>query len=131
MSKIKYEIFGTDAEVVSFEQNGDGTLLISLPDEYNGFISVNGALAQLTNGTARYDLRYIEDGEHTPHLVLRHGRIALPKIKKLGRVITLAECDSEYIRSSSIRERRLAARVKVLEEEINQLKKCIYGTKIL
>lgn len=131
MSKIRYEIFDTDAEAVSFEQTGDGVLLINLPADYEGFLSIDGVVKRLISGTASYDLRYIADGEHTPHLILRHGRIILPKIKKCGKIISLSECDSEYIRSSSIRERRLAARVKALEEEINQLKKCIYGTKIL
>jgi hypothetical protein len=131
MSKIKYEIFDAEAEVVSFEKNGDTTLDIVLPADCDGFVSIDGVVVRLERGVASYDLRYIADGEHVPHLVLRRGRILLPKIKKCGRLITLAECDSEYVRSTSIRERRLAARVNALEEEIELIKKCIYGTKLL
>jgi hypothetical protein len=131
MSKIKYELFDTEAEIVSFEKNSDPTLDILLPADCDGFISIDGVVVRLNQGAASYDLRYIADGEHVPHLVLRRGRILLPKIKKCGRLISLPDCDSEYIRSTSIRERRLAARVNALEEEIELLKKCIYGTKIL
>ena len=131
MSRIKYEIFDTEAEVISFDANGDTALELILPRELDGFISIDGVVTRLTDGVARYDLRYIADGEYAPQLVLRRGRIVLPKLKKCGRVISLSECDGDYMRSTSIRERRLAARVKALEEEIELLKKCIYGTKIL
>ncbi|MBQ7387363.1 MAG: hypothetical protein IJW03_04260 [Clostridia bacterium] len=131
MSKIKYEIFDTDAEVVAFDQKYDASLELILPADCDGFLSIDGVVVRLNGGIAHYDLRYIADGEHTPHLVLGRGRIILPKIKKCGKLISLCECDSEYIRGTSIRERRLARRVRELEDEIEQLKRCIYGTKIL
>ncbi len=131
MSRIRYEIFGTVAEVISFDPKPDTMLEIILPKDADGFLSIDGVVVRLNLGIAHYDLRYISDGEHTPHLILGGGRITLPKIKKCGKLISLCECDADYIRSTSIRERRLSRRVAELEEEIEKLKACIYGTKIL
>ena len=130
MSKIKYELFGGECEAVGYESDGTGVLDLKLPEECDGFISLDGVAVRLCRGEARVDLRYVSDGEHVPHVILRSGRIALPKIKKCGNSIALAECDADFIRRTSIRERRLAARVNALEEEIELLKKRIYGTKI-
>ncbi len=131
MSRIKYEIFDKAAEVIGFEEDSDAVLELVLPSDYDGFLSIDNVVVRLEGGIARYDLRYIPDGEHTPSLILGRGRIILPRIKKSGRLIALCECDSDYIRDSSVRERHLAMRVKELEVEIEKLKTCIYGTKIL
>ena len=131
MSRIKYEFFDGTAEVVSFNITGDNTITFIFPDSTEGFLSIDGVVVKVSAGIGEFDMRYVADGEFVPYLVMKHGRIALPKIRKAGRLLSLAECDSDYIRSISLREHLLAERVKALEVEIEALKKCIYGTKIL
>lgn len=131
MSKIKYEIFDGNAEVTSFVCENDNKLEFVFPASCEGFLSIDGVVVRVSSGIGEFDIRYVSDGEFTPYLVMPHGRIALPKIKKSGRRISLCECSSEYIRGISLREYLLAERVKALEVEIERLKRCIYGTKIL
>lgn len=131
MSKIKYEIFDGECEALKHEQDASDILELVFSEQLDGFISLDGVVVRLTDGRARVDLRYVSDGEYTPYVILKNARLALPKIKKLGRHITLTECDADYARRTSIRERRLSRRVSELEKEIEQLKACIYGTKII
>lgn len=131
MSKIKYQFFDGNAEIVSFIQSSDNTVHFIFPESCDGFLSIDGVVVKVVGGVCEFDLRYIGDGEFTPYLVMQHGRINLPKIRKCGRELSLIECDSEYIRNISLREYLLAERVKALEVEIERLKECVFGTKIL
>lgn len=131
MSKIKYEIFDGECEAIKSEQDASDMLELVFSESLDGFVSLDGVVVRLTDGKARVDLRYVSDGEYTPHVILKNARLTLPKIKKLGRHIALTECDAEYARRTSIRERRLNRRVSELERELELIKACIYGTKIL
>ncbi len=131
MNKIKYEIFEGDAEVTAFSQGKKPYVEFSFTEPYDGFISIDEIVAEVTGGVALLDLRLIPDGEFCPVLILQRGRIVLPKVKKSAKRFCLCDCEADYIRKISLRERRLSERVEILERELEELKKSVYGTKII
>ena len=130
MSRIKYEFFDGEAEVVSYKDDGTYIAEFVFPKSCEGFLSIDSVVVRVSEGCAQFDMRYIKDGEYTPSLVQKHGRILLPKIQKMGKALLLCECNDEYVRGVSLRERRLEARVKELEEEIAKLRKSVFGSTI-
>ena len=111
MSKIKYEFFGTDAEIASFSGNNDGRLSLCFPTGTIGYVTIDGVVIKVTDGTASVDLRYVSDGELRPILVTEHSRISLPPLKKAGKCVALCDPDADHIRALSLRERRLETRL--------------------
>ena len=131
MSKVKYEFFGTDAEISAFTPDGDGRLTLCFPAGTEGYLSIDGVVVKITDATAHLDLRYVSDGEFRPILVLRHGRISLPTLKKAGKHVKICDPTPDYIRELSLRERRLSERVSELEAELCRIHESIYGRTIL
>ena len=130
MNKIKIEIFGKEAELLSFESDSSDGLAISFTEKYDGFISIDGVTQRVAGGEAVFDLRLISAGEFAPILILKDKTVSLPKIVKNGKRVRLGECDSNFIRRISLRERRLATRVRELEQEIAKLSKSVYENTI-
>ena len=73
----------------------------------------------------------IENGSYEPVLILQSKVVRLPRITKSGRKLKPFECTDEFVRSISLRERRLALRVVALEKELKELSSKIYDTTIL
>ena len=130
MSKIKYEFFDGEAEICAFKEDGTNIAEFIFPEGCEGFLSIDSVVVKVNSGRAEFDLRYLEDGAYSPALVRKNGRIILPKIKKAGKTLSICEHTDEYVRGVSLRERRLAERVKQLEEEIALLRKSVFGTTI-
>ena len=131
MSRIKYEFFGEDAEISALSESGDGRLTLCFPEGTDGYISIDDTVVKITNSTALVDLKYVDDGEFRPILVAERCRISLPPLKKAGKTVSACAPDSDYIRSLSLRERRLEKRVCELADEIHRLRTSVYGSKIL
>ena len=130
MSKVKYEIFGKEAEVVSFTP-GEGQIFeISFTEDYEGLLSIDGVVSRVTNGYCHFDIRYVEEGEYTPLLVTKEDIIKLPCIKKCAKSVILSGCADEYTRRVSLRERRLEERVTELEKQLSSLTARINDTTI-
>lgn len=130
MNKIKIELFEGDAEILSFESDGSDAVKFSFTESYNGFLSIDSIVSHVVEGECTVDLRLISSGEFAPILILEGGSINLPGIVKVGKKLRLSECDPDFIRRISIRERRLAKRVKTLESEVEKLKESIYKNTI-
>ena len=130
MSKIRIECFGGEAELLSFESDGNYIADISFSEAYDGFISIENILTRVSRGVCALDTRLISDGEYEPTLILEHGTVKLPRLKKCAKLLRPAECDSDYVRRISLRERRLTERVKTLEAEILKISKSVFGTTI-
>ena len=131
MSRVKYEFFGTDAEISAFTADGDGRLTLCFPAGTEGYLSIDGVVVRITDAMAHLDLRYVSDGEFRPILVLGHGRISLPPLKKAGKHVMICDPGADYIRDLSLRERRLSERVSELEDELRRIRESIYGRTIL
>ena len=121
MSRIKYELFGNEAEVCEFESDSSFILLIVFKHPYEGLISIEGVVSRVNFGHCRFDSRLIDQGEHTPVLILTDRTVRLPKIVKAYGKISPASCTDEYTRSLSIRERRLCQRVEALERKLEAM----------
>ncbi len=118
MSKIRYEIFGQDAEITEFLKEDSDILEVTFNRNFEGLLSVDGVVSRVIDGKCNFDIRLIDNGKHQPVLVIKNGIIKLPEIMKSSKRVTLAECSDEYTRAISIRERRLCLRVEALEKEL-------------
>ena len=130
MSKIVFELFGSDAELVSFHADGSMGVDFIFNTPYEGFLSVGGIVARVTGGRCHFNLRLVDDGEHSVTLLSSHGSIKLPSIIKRSKEMRLADCDTGFIRSLSLRQRRLEERVKALEDRILSAEESIHKTTI-
>ena len=130
MSKIKLERFGDECELIGFDKCEDGYITFLFIELTDGFISIGHVVSRVVSGVCRFDARLIPNGVHEPRLILTDRVILLPKIIKSAHSVVAADCDSEYVREISLRERRLSERVKELESEIEKLRERIYGSRI-
>lgn len=130
MSKITIELFDNDAEAVEFEYTAGRLFEIRFNKALEGLVSIDGIVSRVSDGVCLYDTGFIEEGEHSPVLLIGNKIIKLPEIKKAAGRILLSKCSDEYVRSASLRERRLAARVKELEKRLEQLMGKLDGTTI-
>ena len=128
MSKIKYELFGKDAEIISFESDCEICLLLDFGKPLEGLVSVEDVVSRVNNGICSFDIRLIDQGEHQPMLILKDQVILLPGIVKSGTKICPAFCSDEYTRDVSIRERKLSLRVDALEKTLKILENKITRT---
>ncbi|MBP3401805.1 MAG: hypothetical protein J6K85_01970 [Clostridia bacterium] len=131
MSKIAFELFGSEVEVVGAVNDSEYELMLELPESTTGFVRIGDLAERLESGVCVFDLRLLENGEYTPELFLDNSRIALPKITKTGCLIEIKDCTAEYMRAASQRERALRSLVGTLEEKIALLEEKVYGTTIL
>lgn len=131
MTKISYKLYGDEAQIIGYSTDCAEGLSLHFEGCEDGFVSINGIATRVREGVATPDCRFIDDGEHAPVLILKYGRIILPRIKKRGCEITLSYCDEEYIRGVSMRERMLSERVTELESAVEALNKSVYGTTII
>ena len=88
MSKINIELFGYDAELVSFDGEEGGTLSFEFPTLYDGYIYIANQTVRITGRECTVSTVNIENGEYIPHLILTDRTIDLPKIRVLHGVIS-------------------------------------------
>ncbi len=131
MSRIRFELFDGEVEVVEIEQDSECELVLEFPDAEAGFVRIGELAERLTEGACLFDLRLLENGDYTPELFLDDERIVLPTICKTGCLVEIYDCNEAYIRAASQRERALRALVESLEEKIALLEDKVYGTTIL
>ena len=130
MSKIKYEIFDKEAEILEYVSEDSDTLELCFKEKYEGLLSIDGIVSRVIDGKCSFNAKLIDFGKHEPILVLKDGAITLPAIIKSQRRITLSECTDDYTRRISLRERRLCQRVEALEKELSSLRSLINTTTI-
>ncbi len=130
MSRIKIEIFGNEAECLLFEADRSEEIKFEFTEPCDGYLSIDGIVKIVSHGECVFDKRFICEGEYEPVLILKNDRIRLPGIKKVGRSLRLAECGSDFVRRISLRERRLAERVRSLEERLEVIAKSVYGSTL-
>jgi hypothetical protein len=131
MSKITFELFDNEVEVVGDVKDSEYELMLEFPSGTAGFVRIGELAERLESGTCVFDLRLLDNGEYTPELFIGDARIILPQITKTGCLIEINDCTSEYMRATSQRERALEALVGSLEARILQLEDKVYGTTIL
>ena len=131
MNKMHIELFDGEAELVCFERGKTHKLEFTFPEPYDGFITAGGITARVCEGKCLFDLRLMDDGETSPVLILKGSRTVLPALSKLGCTVAPSGVSADYLRSVSIRERRLRERVERLEAEIEKLSKSIYGVTVI
>lgn len=130
MSKITIECFDRSAEIVSFESDREPMLVFEFTSEYDGYIALGEATARIKGARCTLDLRKINDGEYTPHLILSDKTVDLPRLKKEFGALALTEPPLNEINSLSLRERRLNKRVTELEKQMEEISKKVYGSSL-
>lgn len=131
MSKISFELFGSEVEVVGIINDSEYELMLEFSGVESGFVRIGELAERLDSGACVFDLRLLDNGEYTPELFLDEARITLPKITKTGCLIEIDDCTVDYLRAVSQRERALRSLVKTLEEKIALLEERVYGATIL
>lgn len=131
MSKISFELFDGEAEVVGIVSDSDCELVLELPLGLSGFVRIGDLAERLADGRCAFDLRLLPNAEYTPEVFLDNSRIILPSFKKTGYLVEIDDCTQEYIRSASQRERALESYASSLEERITLLETSVFGTTIL
>ena len=130
MSRLKIEIYGSEAEVTAFEPDECESVSFLLSSPCDGFISIDGVTARLRGGECIFDLRLLGSGKYTPVLILEDRIVTLPTVIKTGKKFALADCTQEFIRAISKRERELEARVAELEATVKKLADSIFKNTI-
>jgi len=131
MSRIRYEIFGKEGEILFYDALINEAVEISFTKEYEGLLSVGSIVVKLSGGSCRIDKKLLPEGEYEPILVTKNFISKLPGFIKEAKGIRPLKCKDEYIRSASVRTRRLEERIEKLEETILHLNERINGTTII
>lgn len=130
MSKISIELFGSDAELAFFNDDGEKNIVFEFNEDLDGYISLGTAMSRIKGRSCSLDVRRIPDGKYQPHLILLNETIDLPTLSFLYGVIKPLSADSDYISRLSIGHKRLIKRVDELEERIEKLNERIVGSKL-
>lgn len=130
MSKIRIELFGNEAELISFKQDGGDSLVMEFGEEYDGYLSIGKLTARIKGATCALDTRRLADGEYTPRLILTDMTVDLPRIKKYCGIITPPDPELPYVHKLSLRERRLSSRVAELEKKVEEITEKVWGSSL-
>ena len=131
MNEIAIEIFGSEAELLSSECGNRGALRLAFTGINEGFVSIDGVVCPVKEGKCIFDTRLISRGVHEPRLIMKGSSVPLPKIVKGRDTVSPAEHSADYVRSISLRERRLEARVGELEAKISEISNAIYRNTVI
>ena len=129
MSKIKYELFGDDAEIVKAELSG-GDLTLCFPKDTEGFLRMGTRVYKLNGSKVTVPLSDLSDGIHAPYLFTAAGEIALPRIEKRDRLVKLESPTDEEVRAAILRCRKLEVALCDLEKRLSELYNYTHGTTI-
>ena len=130
MSKIIIENFDDGGELVDFKSDAETFLVFEFTEEVEGYISLGNLTSKFKGTSCAMDIRQLDDGDYTPHLIMPSRTIDLPRLKKeYGAVTPIDPCISD-INKLSLRERRLCRRVKILESQIKEITKKVYGSSL-
>jgi hypothetical protein len=130
MSRIKYELFGHEAAIRSFNLTESGSLFLTFPDGTEGFVRVGARIYKLTHSVAHIDLAQLDDGEHKPILFVSAGEVRLCGFEKEGRIIRLLSPSAEELLKLGLLTKSLEKRLEKLESRTDGLQNRIYNSKI-
>lgn len=130
MSRMNIELFGRDAELISYKQDGERALMLDFGTELDGYISLGSITARIRGISCALDTRRLADGEYIPHLILADRTVDLPRVKLQHGILAPTEPDTSYLTRLSLRERRLSERVEKLEERLEEITERITGSSL-
>ena len=130
MGKIVLELFGRDAEVISFEYRKENFLTFEFTDELRGHLQFGTRTVKIIGNSCAVDVRDLPTGEHIPRLILEDMTLDLPKITNENGAIYPSEHTLKEIGGLSLRERRLCRRVNELEARLEEISNKVFGSKI-
>lgn len=130
MSKISLELFGRDCEITAFEYTKNCMLVFEFTEAIDGYIQLGAHVAKFRGKECAVSLLNLNDGEHTPRLILMDSTVDLPVIIYENGVIYPKEHATKEIGELSLRERRLCRRVNELEERLDEISKKVFGSTI-
>ena len=130
MKRITYEIFGKEAEIVSYTDGGGKYAEILFKNVTEGYFTVGDSTHKISCGALTLNLTLLPDGELSPTLTANGTFISLPPLFKDGTLLCPSEIDDEYVRDISIRQRRANIELSGLQEKVSALEKSVFGTKI-
>ncbi len=130
MSRIKYELFGAEAAICSFNLTDSDSLFLTFPRGTEGFVRVGARIYKLTNSVAHIDLAQLDDGEHRPILFVSSGEIRLCGFEKNCRSVSLLFPTAQELSKLQYLLKNLEKRVEKLENRADGMQNRIYNSKI-
>lgn len=128
MKKLFYKIVDGYGECRNI--SGDGTaLLIVIDSAENGSVTIGGAVAELKDGAALFEIDKLNDGVYTP---LLSGEIhaELEPIQKQGGKITLMPTSDKTVRRMLARLATAEERLSVISARLDRLSE-LYGKRVI
>ena len=125
MSRIRYEIFGTECEIADAVTDG-GDLTLEFPEGTRGYLYIAGKKYRLPSHSLTLPLPLIDNGIHRPRLITSDSEIPLPPIEKRDRLIALP-VEEDAVRSVSLRLARLGRKVDAVSRRLDELEAYVRG----
>lgn len=125
MSRIRYEIFGSECEIAEAVTDG-GELTLEFPEGTRGYLCIAGKKYRLPTHSLTLPLPLIDNGIHRPRLITSDSEIPLPPIEKRDRLIALP-VEENALRSVSLRLARLGRRVDAIDRRLDELEAYVRG----
>ena len=130
MNKISFDLYEGACEPFSLKY--DASLIAEL-DFYpprSGYIMISDRTYKVSSGKCTADLKYLDDGEHTPYFYAEDTMYSMPTLIKKGKKIRFDPDLEEFIYKTAARCRFAAKRIQELEGKIAELTKKIEGSKL-
>lgn len=127
---MNIELFGKDAQLISFADDGAAALVLDFAKELDGYISLGSITSRIKGKSCALDIRRLSDGEYIPHLILADCTVNLPRVKKQNEIIAPIEPDGSFIVTLLLRERQLSERVDQLEKRLEEINKRVVGSSL-
>jgi hypothetical protein len=129
-TEISLSLFDNECEISSYKKGSGHILLFTLDRAINGYITIDGIVTTVRDGSGRFDSRLLSRGDYTPTLISDGVMIKLPKIRRGDSGVTLSPPEDSYIRALSMRERALEEKVRGLESLVLGLQDKVFGKTI-
>lgn len=130
MNKIYIELFDGECEMISFEEGGGLLLDFCFSRKIDGYVCLAHMAARIEGRERELNLGILPDGEYSPVLVIGDERIDLPRIRKHAGALFPVGHDIAYIDELSLRTKRIADRLKGIEDKLENMEKLIKGSRI-
>ena len=139
MSRVNYEFFGDEFDLVEFTADGSGELTVTLGDLCGrdvfgnaAYLELSGVMKKCEMASASFDISHIENSESlTPTLLWGRKRYTLPPLSiKNGRP-DIPNRTADYARLTAKHLEHLEAEIERHGEKIERLERLVFGSSVL
>ena len=127
MKEIRLAIFGAycDAQELSETKSAEAVFKFSPPKD--GYLMLGEYALAVKGGVCKGDLRALDDGEFSAFFYTDSTMYTLPRMKKVGRKISVLPPDADHVIELAARCREMGGRLSELDESVKELDGLIRG----